>query len=90
MNGDKVSEMVDKDLAKELIRLPNAVTPNIEQAINILEENTARAFPDWQGSPWLKGSLAVVLDEHAKGSFNGYKLRYSTETGLSYEKEVDN
>ena len=90
MNGDKVSEMVDKDLAKELIRLPNAVTPNIEQAINILEENTAQAFPDWQGSPWLKGSLAVVLDEHAKGSFNGYKLRYSTETGLSYEKEVDN
>ena len=90
MNGDKVSEKEENEIAQELIRLPNAVTPNIDQAINILEENTARAFPDWQGSLWLKGSLAVVLDEHAKGSFNGYKLKYSADSGLSYEKEVDN
>ena len=90
MNGDKASEKKDNEIAQELIRLPNAVTPDIEQAINTLEENTARAFPDWQGSPWLKGSLAIVLDEHAKGKFNGYMLHYLTDTGLSYEKEVDN
>ena len=90
MNGDKASIKKDNEIAQELIRLPNAVTPDIEQAINMLEENTVRAFPDWQESPWLKGSLAIVLDEHAKGKFNGYMLHYSTNTGLSYEREVDN
>ncbi|WP_201336213.1 CRISPR-associated helicase Cas3', partial [Lactobacillus nasalidis] len=90
MNGKKVSEVDDEAIAQEVIRLPNSVTPDIEQAINKLEEETARRFPDWQNSSWLKGSLALVLGENAKGNFNGYDLCYSAKTGLSYEKEVDN
>ena len=83
MNGDKASIKKDNEIAQELIRLPNAVTPDIEQAINMLEENTVRAFPDWQESPWLKGSLAIVLDEHAKGKFNGYMLHSVSYTHLT-------
>lgn len=90
MNGKEVSKTKDKELAQEVIRLPNAMTPDVEKAINLLEEDTIRKFPEWQESPWLKGSLALVLDEHAKGGFNGYELRYSSDTGLSYEKEGDN
>lgn len=87
LNGIKVEEVSEIDLAQQVIRLPHILTLNIEQAIKHLETITMQRFPEWQQSSWLKESLALVLDEHMTCKFMGYQLRYSSVSGLSYEKE---
>ena len=34
----------------------------------------------------LKGSVALILDANNETEFNGYKIKYSSDLGLSYEK----
>lgn len=82
-----MEEVSEIDLAQQVIRLPHILTLNIEQAIKHLETITMQRFPEWQQSSWLKESLALVLDEHMTCKFMGYQLRYSSVSGLSYEKE---
>lgn len=89
-DGTKVDNVSEQKLAKEVIRLPHVLTLDIERAINHLETITAHRFPEWRESPWLKGSLALVLNGAKKGEFWGYEIEYSSESGLSYKKEGDN
>ena len=77
----------DKIIAQQVIRLPVAVTPNIDNSINNLETRTIERFRAWQQSIWLKGALALVLDEQQKTDFNGWNLSYSPKLGLRYEKQ---
>ncbi|GAA3635786.1 CRISPR-associated helicase/endonuclease Cas3 [Lactobacillus hamsteri] len=85
--GDLSEDSRDKIIAQQLIRLPHAVTQDIDQAIKELETITSEYYPNWQtNSVWLRGSLALPLDEKLNCDFNGYRLHYSSKLGLSYEK----
>lgn len=87
MDGRKVDEEVpDSVVAQQLIRLPHALTMDINQSIRNLERDTISNFPEWQNSSWLKGSVALILDANNETEFNGYKIKYSSDLGLSYEK----
>ena len=90
LNGRKVADLgsnKDKIIAQQVIRLPVAVTQDIDDAINDLETRTIGRFRAWQQSIWLKGALALVLDEQQKTDFNGWNLSYSPKLGLRYEKQ---
>jgi len=89
-SADIVPESKDaKIIAKQGIRLPNALCQkwNIEGTIKELEKQTLTYLRPWQGSPWLKGELFLILDEQLKATLNGYALRYDEKRGLTYEKE---
>ena len=40
----------------------------------------------WQEEPWLKGTLAIVLDDNKQFTLNGFLLTYDEQLGLMYEK----
>ncbi len=82
-----VDEIGDRDLAQEIIRLPGVLTLDVDKAIKTLETITIKRFPEWQNSPWLKGSIALVLDENNETTFAGYRLKYLPAIGLTHEKE---
>lgn len=75
-----------KEIARQIIRLPNATTPNLDQAIKELEDIVIKHYSDWQSNIWLKGSLVLPLDDNLETDFNNWKLKYSSDLGLSYEK----
>ncbi|GET10237.1 CRISPR-associated helicase cas3 [Ligilactobacillus agilis] len=91
LDGRKVSDLEEKNrdkiIAQQVIRLPVVVTQNIGKSINYLEGITIDKFRAWQQSIWLKGALALVLDEQQKTDFNGWNLSYSPKLGLRYEKQ---
>lgn len=87
LNGRKIDENVSsKEIARQIIRLPYAVTVNIDKAINDLEDVTMKNYPEWQDDIWLTGSLVLPLDEQNNVVFDGWQLHYSSLLGLSYEK----
>ena len=92
LDGGKLSDTDSKRIAEQLIRIPSAVISeyNIDKAIRKLEKKTRILFPEWEDDVWLKGSLAMVLDDNLKADFNGWHLGYSDKCGLSYERnDVD-
>ncbi|WP_288552630.1 CRISPR-associated helicase Cas3' [uncultured Ligilactobacillus sp.] len=92
LDGGKLSDTDSKRIAGQLIRIPSAVISeyNIDKAIRKLEKKTRILFPEWEDDVWLKGSLAMVLDDNLKADFNGWHLGYSDKCGLSYERnDVD-
>lgn len=92
LDGGKLSDTDSKRIAEQLIRIPSAVISeyNIDKAIRKLEKKTRILFPEWEDDVWLKGSLAMVLDDNLKTDFNGWHLEYSNTCGLSYERnDVD-
>lgn len=90
VDGRKLSECADKQVAQQLVRLPTTITQyHIADTISMLERQTLKQFPDWQASVWLRGEIAVVLDEYNDATLNGYKLHYSTKLGLSFSKEEE-
>lgn len=89
MDGQNIKEVSDKVIAQQVIRIPNVVTiGKIEKSINELENETHAYYPDWEQSQWLKGSLALTMDENATAMLNDYKLRYSSKFGLIHEKVI--
>lgn len=92
LDGGKLSDTDSKRIAEQLIRIPSAVISeyNIDKAIRKLEKKTRILFPEWEDDVWLKGALAMVLDDNLKADFNGWHLGYSDKCGLSYERnDVD-
>lgn len=92
LDGRPLSKVKPKEIAQQIIRIPAAVTPpyEIDQVIKKLETLTGRYFLDWQNSVWLKGALALPLDENDAVNFAGWRLTYDAKLGLKYEKEGDN
>lgn len=88
LDGRSISDVSSKEVAEQLIRVPSAVIPeyDIEKVIRELEESTRINYPEWENDIWLKGSLAIVLDENLETNLNGWHLKYSREYGLSYER----
>lgn len=89
LDGRPLKECQSKEIATQLIRIPAAVTRDIDSAIQELERRTSRLFPDWQASKWLKGALALPLDASNDAQLDTWQLHYSIERGLSYEREGD-
>lgn len=87
-----IDDLTDKTIARQVIRLPVALTSNngkIEQVISQLTADTKQIFPDLRQRLWLKDSLVLLLNEDNTRSLEGYRLAYSQTFGLSYVKEDD-
>lgn len=89
LDGRPINTVSDEEIAQQLIRIPAAVTPNISRAIETLEGETSNAFSNWERSIWLKGSLALILEEDGSKKLGSWYLKYSDRFGLSYTKEDD-
>lgn len=87
LDGRRMEDAQDYEIAQQLIRLPNAITPNIEQSINELENRTEKYYHAWQDSIWLKGMIALPLDEKMTARFNNWQIKYSKNLGLMYKKD---
>ena len=90
MDGRSLRDVSDREISEQVIRLPMAITPNaavITKVINDLEDKTAEYFDKWQESPWLRGSLAVPLDDNLSATLGNWRLMYSEDLGLNYTKE---
>ena len=92
LNGKSIEEdqVSSKEIARQIIRLPHAVTFNIDESIDKLETITSEKYPEWQNDIWLKSALALTLDENNNVEFNGWQLHYSKKIGLTYTKEAQN
>ena len=90
INGSPLKDVSDREISEQVIRLPMAIAPNaamISKTIDELEYKTIRYFGEWQESQWLRGALALPLDEKLSASLSNWKLTYSKDLGLSYMKE---
>lgn len=87
IGGEPLERVTSQKIAQQTIRLPAALTPNINSAIKKLEKTTHNRFADWEDDVWLRGSLALVLDENRQAEFNDWLVSYNSKTGLAYEKE---
>lgn len=89
LDGRPLESVDPQEIAQQVIRLPSAVTPDIDKAIDDLEDLTSKFYSDWQNSAWLKGSLALPLDDDLSATFGNWCLTYMPKFGLSYSKEDD-
>ncbi|WP_204120794.1 CRISPR-associated helicase Cas3' [Levilactobacillus sp. 244-2] len=92
LDGRRLEETSSKEIAKQIIRLPTAITltpKKIENAITKLEDWTSRYFAGWQSDVWLKGALALPLKQDLSQEFEGWLLSYSSKLGLEYVEEDD-
>ncbi|BDR60581.1 CRISPR-associated helicase Cas3' [Lactobacillus xylocopicola] len=96
LDGRPIETCQSKELAGQVIRLPAAVSFDVNDIIDVLEETTGKYFPTWQSDKWLKGELAVVLDGnnnatiHLKHKKHNWLLNYSAKFGLKIIKEEVN
>lgn len=94
-NNDSIAEQCKPSvalgmlLARQRIRLPSPLCAPwiMDKTISELEEMTLNRLGAWQDNPWLKGELVLILDKDLCGSLAGWRLRYSFQEGLHYEKE---
>lgn len=72
-------------LAQCVLNLPRRLTnPSIiDSVIEDLERNY---FPGWHASVYLRGQLALVLDEELRCELAGHVVRYDPRKGLMVEK----
>ncbi|MBG9981892.1 CRISPR-associated helicase Cas3' [Aerococcaceae bacterium DSM 111020] len=86
----KISQTnIQMEIAQQTIRLPNILchVSKIDQTIKELEMLRKTRLVEWNESHWLKGALAIILDEKMSCHLNGYILKYDNHLGLTYEKE---
>lgn len=72
-NGEVAAELVDEVLGGT-VRLPAALTPAAKQEL--------KPLPGWRDHPWLRHSLALVLDHQGATELGGHRVRYDDELGL--------
>ncbi|WP_056963198.1 CRISPR-associated helicase/endonuclease Cas3 [Levilactobacillus spicheri] len=89
LDGRPLGGTESSEIAQQTLRLPVAVTPQIAAAIQELETATAHNFANWQADPWLRGSLALILNREGVATLGKWRLTYSRQLGLRYEKEDD-
>lgn len=80
----------DDELARAVasctVALPHSLSGTwiVDRVIDDLE-SAPIDLSGWQGSPWLQGQLALVLDEDGCSSLADRPIRYSQELGLIVE-----
>lgn len=86
--GRPLSTVSDEQISEETIRLPYAVCShdNLPGLIDQLKAQTKQSFPTWRNSIWLRNAQALELGTDLATEFNGYRLQYSSQVGMTYEK----
>ena len=74
-------------IARQRIRLPQAICRNIDKAISELENITKKYVPEWQNAGMLRGELFLFLDDRLQARLGDYVLLYQQKAGLKYWKE---
>ena len=76
-------------IARQKLRLPGYFGKRwiVDKVVDELEKRTRSMFFAWQESSLLKEELVLLFDEHMSATLCEMTLRYSTEDGLTYEKE---
>nr|WP_252893164.1 hypothetical protein [Lentilactobacillus otakiensis] len=87
-----IAKASNNQIAQQVIRIPAVVTAgeDLNKALDELTEITSQLYPNWQNDVWLKGSLALPLDNHLTATLGSWQLSYSTGLGMSYVKESHN
>lgn len=86
ISGELDNPAISQKLARQTITLPRAVSYNIDQTIQELEQYNREHLANWQRQPWLKGSLGIILDEEGIFDLGQFCLMYSANSGLRYTK----
>ena len=83
------SEEEGRRIARQRLTLPYAfcVGENGDRAIEELERMNGETIPEWQSSPWIRGELALLLDENLHCELLDYDLWYDRHQGLCYRKK---
>lgn len=88
--GDRIPSVEESRLiARQRVSLPavfcigGSYERTTQELLNIGQKYCA----EWQQAPLLKGEYVLLLDEHNSAVLNGYRIIYSREIGLQYEKE---
>lgn len=95
MDGRNIEEVNSEEIAGQTIRLPFAIVncskskDPIDKTIRELETNMQSLHNKWKEDIWLRGSLALELNENNLTTLNGFNLKYSSKLGLMYEKEEE-
>jgi CRISPR-associated endonuclease/helicase Cas3 len=78
-----------KAIACQRLQLPRLLCMPwaISQTLTELKQIAEDRLGSWQTSSWLKGELALVLNENQETHLNGYRLKYDRDNGLIHEKE---
>ena len=81
-----------RQILRQQISLPRVfcLGSNLDNAIRELEIKTVSTAPEWQQSRWLRKQLVLWLDQQGNATLCGYRLHYSKEQGLTYQKEEEN
>lgn len=77
VNGEALSEELLEEVLGATVRLPAKLTDAAERELEPLD--------GWRSHPWLKRSLALVLDANTAGTLGDYQVRYDRELGLVME-----
>lgn len=86
-----ISTLSNQELAEETLRLPHALSFNFDQTqatIDELQTATNKRFPGWKNDPYLYHGLALVFNSQGQAKLNQYRLSYSHQYGLIYEKQL--
>lgn len=86
ISGELDNPAISQKLARQTITLPRAVSYNIDQTIQELEQYNREHLANWQRQPWLKGSLGIILDEEGTFDLGQFCLMYSAKSGLCYKR----
>jgi CRISPR-associated endonuclease/helicase Cas3 len=73
-------------IAECSIQLPRELCWKMNDTIKELEKIALYELREWQRSPWLKGELFLILDEHLSTELCGYHLQYDQRYGLLSKK----
>lgn len=81
-------EPIPDDLARQMSRttlsVPTAMTEYNFDAVEA-DLNSALDYTNWESSPWLRGQLALVLDDTLQTTVANYSLQYHPRKGLMYQ-----
>ena len=87
LDGRSLDKVSSKEIAQQTLRLPAAVTENVNKTVQQLEKMTWPYHAQWQDDVWLRGALVLPLDQDLNARLDKWNLSYSAQAGLSYSEE---
>lgn len=89
--GDRIpSDHESRLIARQRVALPAVLSrgrTTYEKTMNQLLEMDRQYCAEWQQAPLLREERVLLLDEQNTIELNGYRITYTREDGLQYNKE---
>ncbi len=77
-------------ILRQRVRLPMEILgyagERFDDVIKELEIKTLKVFEEWQYVRRLSGELVLLLDENFETELCGYKIKYTLQSGMEYER----